>query len=141
MKDPISQLESVLCDPNGKCCIHGSQADRDIVDDALSTLKRTTPKPRTIDLGKYAGTYGGTLPSAGPTRNKMKYFFLILSLFFYLLMVVVLLFILPIDVYKIYRALPSKSKWVRIRIACKVTWMAFTGAFLSGWSSIKKEWK
>ena len=35
---PIEQLESVLCDPTGKCCITGSDEDRAIVDRALKEL-------------------------------------------------------------------------------------------------------
>ena len=34
----IEQLESVLCDPIGKCCITGSDEDRAIVDRALKEL-------------------------------------------------------------------------------------------------------
>ena len=34
----IRQLKSVLCDPEGKCCIAGSDEDREIVDRALSAL-------------------------------------------------------------------------------------------------------
>jgi len=32
------QLKAVLCDPQGVCCISGSDADRGIVDNALTTL-------------------------------------------------------------------------------------------------------
>ena len=34
----IDQLKSVLCDPDGKCCIASSEEDRAIVDRALETL-------------------------------------------------------------------------------------------------------
>ena len=34
----IDQLKSVLCDPTGKCCITGSDKDREIVDQALQAL-------------------------------------------------------------------------------------------------------
>jgi hypothetical protein len=37
--NPIKQLEAVLCDQDGKCCINGSDADRAIVDAALAELK------------------------------------------------------------------------------------------------------
>jgi hypothetical protein len=44
---PVAALESVLCDPSGKCCIAGSEKDRAIVDAALAALKQnTTPPPR-----------------------------------------------------------------------------------------------
>lgn len=36
--DAVESLKSVLCDPEGKCCISGSDADRKIVDDALAAL-------------------------------------------------------------------------------------------------------
>ena len=35
----IKALESVLCDPDGNCCIRGSKDDRIIVDEALADLK------------------------------------------------------------------------------------------------------
>jgi hypothetical protein len=35
---PLEQLKSVLCDPDGKCCITGSDDDRAIVDRALQAL-------------------------------------------------------------------------------------------------------
>ena len=34
----LNQLKSVLCDPEGKCCIAGSDEDRAIVDRALEAL-------------------------------------------------------------------------------------------------------
>lgn len=34
----IDQLKSVLCDPEGKCCIAGSDEDRAIIDRALDAL-------------------------------------------------------------------------------------------------------
>jgi len=36
--NPIDQLKAVLCDPNGKCCIDGSDEDRAIIDRALQAL-------------------------------------------------------------------------------------------------------
>jgi len=36
---PIDKLKSVLCDPEGKCCIHGSDEDRRIVDEAITALQ------------------------------------------------------------------------------------------------------
>ena len=49
---PIEQLISVLCDPSGKCCIHGSEADRQIVDSALAALRAAIAQPvqPTFDL-------------------------------------------------------------------------------------------
>ena len=37
--NPIEQLESVLCDPEGNCCITGSNSDRQIVNKALVVLR------------------------------------------------------------------------------------------------------
>jgi hypothetical protein len=34
----LDNLRAVLCDPEGRCCIAGSDADRKIVDDALAAL-------------------------------------------------------------------------------------------------------
>lgn len=38
-------LESVLCDPEGNVCWHGSYADRDIIGDALTTLRQALEQP------------------------------------------------------------------------------------------------
>jgi len=38
MSTPIEDLKAVLCDPEGKCCITGSDGDRRVVDDALREL-------------------------------------------------------------------------------------------------------
>ena len=32
------ELTSVLCDAEGKCCVSGSNTDRDIIDKALAAL-------------------------------------------------------------------------------------------------------
>ena len=36
---PIESLKSVLCDPDGNCCITGSDEDRKIVDEAITILQ------------------------------------------------------------------------------------------------------
>jgi len=38
MEKILNDLRAVLCDPEGKCCISGSDADRAIVDSALAAL-------------------------------------------------------------------------------------------------------
>jgi hypothetical protein len=38
IRDAVESLKAVLCDPEGKCCISGSDADRKIVDDAIAAL-------------------------------------------------------------------------------------------------------
>jgi hypothetical protein len=45
--NPIDELKSVLCDPEGKCCIAGSEEDRAIIDRALKAL--TEPAVETDD--------------------------------------------------------------------------------------------
>jgi len=47
-KQALDDLKAVLCDPEGKCCISGSDEDRRIIDASLSVLSRT----RDIDIGK-----------------------------------------------------------------------------------------
>lgn len=36
--NPVDSLKAVLCGQDGKCCIAGSQADRDTVDTALASV-------------------------------------------------------------------------------------------------------
>jgi hypothetical protein len=54
--EPVAELESVLCDSSGKCCISGSDADCAIVDSALAALKKLPPKREWQGL-----TYGEVL--------------------------------------------------------------------------------
>lgn len=44
METILKNLEAVLCDPDGKCRIQGSEADRAIVDDALANLAAIVSK-------------------------------------------------------------------------------------------------
>ena len=39
MKDVLEKLQSVLCDPEGKASIRGSEADLAIIDEALTQLR------------------------------------------------------------------------------------------------------
>ena len=43
-------LTSVLCDPEGECCIEGSDADKAIINKALTTLRAyiAAPKPEEV---------------------------------------------------------------------------------------------
>lgn len=41
----LKDFEAVLCDPKGKCCISGSEADRAIVDAALDALRKARTQP------------------------------------------------------------------------------------------------
>lgn len=43
--NPLERLESVLCDPEGRCCIAGSDDDRAIVDEALDSLRAAIAQP------------------------------------------------------------------------------------------------
>lgn len=38
--NPLDELKSVLCDPDGKCCIAGSDGDRAVIDAALQRLSQ-----------------------------------------------------------------------------------------------------
>ena len=42
---PIDKLKSVLCGPDGKCCIAGSDEDRAIIDRALQALEQPAVEP------------------------------------------------------------------------------------------------
>ena len=46
MTTPLELLQSVLCDPEGKCCINGSDEDRRIVDEALAALAAAPAAPQ-----------------------------------------------------------------------------------------------
>ncbi len=35
----LNALETVLCDPEGNCCISGSEVDRETIDRALTDLR------------------------------------------------------------------------------------------------------
>ena len=51
--NPIDQLKTVLCCPDGKCCINGSNEDRAIIDRALQGLAepaRTSQDVCTVPL-------------------------------------------------------------------------------------------
>lgn len=40
-KQALEKLEAVLCDPEGKCCIQGADADRLLEDEAIAALRQT----------------------------------------------------------------------------------------------------
>ena len=69
----IEQLKSVLCDPEGKCCIRGSDEDRAIVDRALQALALTEQEPVLVvekepDYMSRGHFYTGTKPYIDPTK-------------------------------------------------------------------------
>ena len=45
-------LTAMLCDPEGKCCISGSDADRRIIDDALDILRALAAEPAPEPVAK-----------------------------------------------------------------------------------------
>lgn len=45
----IEKLVSVLCDPEGRCCIQGSDADRKIVDEAIAELKAAVAPEKDVE--------------------------------------------------------------------------------------------
>lgn len=46
----LEKLEAVLCDPEGKCCIGGSDADRQIVNESLAALRAELARPLEVAL-------------------------------------------------------------------------------------------
>lgn len=53
----LDQLKSVLCNPEGKCCIAGSDEDRAIVDRALEALAQPEQEPVAYVTGVYGGRF------------------------------------------------------------------------------------
>jgi hypothetical protein len=52
---PLDQLKSILCDPEGKCCIAGTDEDRAIVDRALKALAQPAPShPDDLAVDRFA---------------------------------------------------------------------------------------
>lgn len=50
----LNNLTAVLCDPEGLCCISGSDADREVVDVALATLRAELTRPEDrLTLAEY----------------------------------------------------------------------------------------
>ncbi|CAB4152356.1 hypothetical protein UFOVP607_10 [uncultured Caudovirales phage] len=80
----INQLKSVLCNPDGKCCIHGSDADRAIIDCALQVLAKPVQEPVgyvTLDgefvatsatIKKHGSDCGKRLYTSPPTREPLS---------------------------------------------------------------------
>lgn len=50
LHEAVDALESVLCGPNGKCCITGSPEDRAIVGKSIATLRKQLAQPDDKDL-------------------------------------------------------------------------------------------
>lgn len=44
----LDMLESVLCDPEGACCIAGSEGDRRVIDEALGILRASLAKSESL---------------------------------------------------------------------------------------------
>ena len=59
---PIDQLKSVLCGPEGKCCISGSDDDRHLIDSALAELAQATAAPAQPVAEPANGTAYAELP-------------------------------------------------------------------------------
>jgi hypothetical protein len=49
----LDNLIAVLCDPAGKCSIHGSDEDRRIVDDSLAALKAALAAPQPMSFNSF----------------------------------------------------------------------------------------
>jgi hypothetical protein len=72
---PLDQLKSVLCDPEGKCCIAGSAEDRAVVDRALHALAQPplpAQEPDELTIAYMSGLYDGKKkrPWAGLTDEE-----------------------------------------------------------------------
>lgn len=46
LSDVVSQLRGLLCDPEGKCCIQGSDGDRAAIDECLAKLSNMVGPPK-----------------------------------------------------------------------------------------------
>lgn len=47
--EAVEALESVLCDPEGTVCIHGSDADRAVIQHALASIRKHASKQEVVD--------------------------------------------------------------------------------------------
>ena len=69
--DALDNLKSVLCNPDGKCCIVGSQADRDIVDQALAAIAKAEAERVELVEKDVNSTH---TPAAAVSEHTKKYF-------------------------------------------------------------------
>ncbi len=58
IRKALEALESVLCDPEGKAGIHGSDADMKIIDDALDQLRADLAQPQAARCASSLETAG-----------------------------------------------------------------------------------
>ena len=59
VRKALESLVAVLCDPEGKCCISGSDEDRKIVDSGLSTIFEAINVPEICKTGcEHYDVYG-----------------------------------------------------------------------------------
>jgi hypothetical protein len=75
---PLDQLKSVLCNPEGKCCIAGSDEDRAVVDRALQALAQPplpAQEPDELTIAYMSGLYDGKKkrPWAGLTEEEVEH--------------------------------------------------------------------
>lgn len=71
----IDKLISVLCDPEGRCCIHGSDEDRRIVDEALNTLRQgdaAMPVAAWLTMGSKDGKHKFEIGEASPNPRYIE---------------------------------------------------------------------
>ena len=67
--EAVDALKSVLCGPDGKCCIAGSQADRDTVDTALAAIQHYLDQ-RKVELPVLPEHITDVLVITGPSTHK-----------------------------------------------------------------------
>ena len=68
----VDALKSVLCGPDGKCCIAGSQADRDTVDTALAAIQHYLDQHK-AELPVLPGPYFGSGRYLGAAGSRDAY--------------------------------------------------------------------
>jgi hypothetical protein len=80
---PIDQLKSVLCDPESRCCIAGSDEDRAIVDRALKALAQPAvqgplmePEGKCKECLTYNGHQDGCSHATPPVQDVAAYLFI-----------------------------------------------------------------
>jgi hypothetical protein len=64
----VESLKAVLCDPDGRVCINGSDGDRNVIQDALAALSRQASQPAQEPVARLLTYVGkGTYPKRGYT--------------------------------------------------------------------------
>lgn len=72
--EAVDALKSVLCGPDGKCCIAGSQADRDTVDTALAAIQHYLDqhKAELPEPVAWLANYGGNVYTEAQLKQAVR---------------------------------------------------------------------